>query len=641
MMKKNDLSRIWYYFIIFLLFSCSSKHYATEIEEVLSLAGNNRIQLEQVLEHYSLKAEDSLKLRAAEFLIRNMPGKCTETYDAPWEDVAAALYRWENATDKDELLRTYGLGEMKVREDVHHITAEYLISNIELAFKVWHEQPWGKHISFDTFCEEILPYRVGKEPLENWREKVLAGFGELNSYFKEHPDMSAVEACRRVNQLLPRFTWVSYPVPGMNYSMLMSTPRGSCDEMGALAIFAMRALGIPVVRDFTLQWPNRNLGHSWNAVCDSTGRHISFMGAESNPGELHIGTRLKKSKVYRAAFAKQSNKIAIGEREIPIELQNRYMVDVSSEYEGCTFDVSIPVEFSLAEIKSEYVYLMSMGKEASSIVDWGKVVDGLMTFKNIGKKILYLPVYYVDGKYVPAGYPFRLDDIGRLCMFKPDMKNKQSVVIGDVGLNQSLLFRMQGGVFEGANFRDFSDKRLLYTIEEMPTVAYQRVRVPDMTSYRYVRYVSPKGGNGNVAEIEFYDNNGKQLKGRNIGTPGSWYNSPMTCDKVFDEDIYTYFDAAQGDGDYAWTGLDLGKPQSICEIRYFPRIEDCRIVDGRTYELYYWTGEDWKVLERGKAMKASLNYQMPNKGLFYLRDAEADVESCKYFMVQNGMQMWL
>nr|WP_302830580.1 hypothetical protein [uncultured Bacteroides sp.] len=640
-MKIYDLRHIWYYFIIFLLFSCTGNRYAADIEDVLALAGDNRSQLEQVLKHYSRNPEDSLKLRAAEFLIRNMPGKCTETYDASWEDVAAALYRWSDTPDKGKLSETYGLGEMKVREDVHYITAEYLINNIELAFQMWRGQPWGKHIAFNRFCEEILPYRVGKEPLENWRGKVLASFGDLNAYFEEHSEITAVEACCKVNQQLPRFTWVGYPIPGMSYSMLMSTPRGSCDEMGALAIFAMRALGIPVTRDFTLQWPNRNLGHSWNAVCDSAGRHISFMGAESNPGETHIGTRLKKSKVYRATFARQSRIIDTEGEEIPMELQNRYMVDVSNEYEGCTFDVDLPADFSPVEGKEGNVYLLSLGKDASSIVDYGRMVNGRLFFKNIGKRILYLPVYYEDGKRIPAGYPFRLDDEGNLSVFKPDMENRRSVVVADMGLNQSMLFRMQGGVFEGADKCDFSDKKLLYAIEEMPTVTYQKVRVPDMNPYRYVRYVSPKGGNGNVAEIEFYGNDGKKLKGRNIGTPGSWYNSSMTCDKVFDGDIYTYFDAAQGEGDYAWTGLDLGSPQSICEIRYFPRIEDCRIVEGRTYELYYRTREDWKVLERKKAVKASLDYLVPDNGLFYLRDAETDVESCRFFMVKDGKQVWL
>ena len=41
------------------------------LEQALELAGSNRCELEKVLEHY---ADDSLKLEAAKFLIRNMPG---------------------------------------------------------------------------------------------------------------------------------------------------------------------------------------------------------------------------------------------------------------------------------------------------------------------------------------------------------------------------------------------------------------------------------------------------------------------------------------------------------------------------------------------------------------------------------------
>lgn len=61
----------------------------------------------------------------------------------------------------------------------------------------------------------------------------------------------------------------------------------------------------------------------------------------------------------------------------------------------------------------------------------------------------------------------------------------------------------------------------------MPKADYQTIRVPDMTAYRYVRYVSPKGGNGNVAEVEFYGEEGKKLTGKNIGTSGlvQWHDN--------------------------------------------------------------------------------------------------------------------
>ncbi|NDV60056.1 hypothetical protein [Bacteroides sp. 519] len=624
--------------ICFLGVSCTKHYrYSPNVEEALSQAGNNRIQLETVLIHYSKSPADSLKLRAAEFLIANMPGKYAEYYDTSWENIAAALYRWSNTQDKELLLKEYNWGKRIIKEDIKNITSNYLISNIELAFKVWQEQPWGKYISFDLFCEEILPYRVGKEPLENWREKVLASFDDLNLYFKEHNDITAVEACAMVNKQLPPFIWVNYPMPTMTYSMLMTTPRGTCDEMGALAIFVMRALGIPVTRDFTIQWPNRNLGHSWNAVCDSNGVHIAFMGVETIPGEDHLGIRLRKSKVYRNTYAKQHN-ITLPDNFIPSELQNQYMKDVSLEYVGCNFDVELPIFFPTANVNG-YAYLLSMGKQASSIVGWGNVENNNIHFSGVGKNILYLPVFYINEEHVPAGFPFRLDDNGDLQVFEPDMANIEPLLVSDAGLNHPWLYRMQQGTFEAANRNDFFDKKVLFTIKDMPGTDFEKVGISDLTPYRYLRYVSPKGGHCNVSEIQFYGRNGEKLTGKNIGTSGSWYNSPMACDKVFDDDIYTYFDATEAD--FAWTGLDLGTPQVLSEIHYLPRIEDNRITKGNVYELYYWNGDDWKVYEKKTATGNTILFQAPSNGIFYVRNAINDTESNKYFIVKDGKQMWL
>ncbi len=65
--------------------------------------------------------------------------------------------------------------------------------------------------------------------------------------------------------------------------------------------------------------------------------------------------------------------------------------------------------------------------------------------------------------------------------------------------------RMVGGLFQGANTADFSDAVTFYTIVTTPKDnAYGTIAVDDSRLYRYVRYLSPKGGHGNVAEVEFY-----------------------------------------------------------------------------------------------------------------------------------------
>jgi hypothetical protein len=67
-------------------------------------------------------------------------------------------------------------------------------------------------------------------------------------------------------------------------------------------------------------------------------------------------------------------------------------------------------------------------------------------------------------------------------------------------------YRMVGGVFQASNTADFSSGVVdLYTVTTAPVQGVlTSVELNVSTQYRYVRYVSPDGGYGNVAEIAFY-----------------------------------------------------------------------------------------------------------------------------------------
>ena len=58
-------------FSVAAIAACS--HYGAAVEKALRHAGDNRPELEKVLEHYRQDPADSLKYRAAEYLIRYMP----------------------------------------------------------------------------------------------------------------------------------------------------------------------------------------------------------------------------------------------------------------------------------------------------------------------------------------------------------------------------------------------------------------------------------------------------------------------------------------------------------------------------------------------------------------------------------------
>ncbi len=65
--------------------------------------------------------------------------------------------------------------------------------------------------------------------------------------------------------------------------------------------------------------------------------------------------------------------------------------------------------------------------------------------------------------------------------------------------------RMVGGVFQGANQPDFSDAVTLGTVSAQPASGvFTSLNIANTSAFRYVRFLSPDNGFGNVAELEFY-----------------------------------------------------------------------------------------------------------------------------------------
>jgi hypothetical protein len=139
--------------------------------------------------------------------------------------------------------------------------------------------------------------------------------------------------------------------------------------------------------------------------------------------------------------------------------------------------------------------------------------------------------------------------------------------------------RMTGGFFQGANLSDFSDAVTLTTIATQPADGSWTVQlIANPNAFRYVRYLSPNNGFGNVAEVEFYSLGPKisLVSGTILGTAGA---SGTASDKAFDSDITTYFDSTTTNGN--WVGLDLGSARVMTNVRYCPRSNnDSRMVNG-------------------------------------------------------------
>jgi hypothetical protein len=137
--------------------------------------------------------------------------------------------------------------DYKIVYDSKVITADYLIRNIEQSFKVWHKQAWGKQITFDDFCEQILPYRIKNEPLDDWRETYYNTFQPiLDSLLNDKND--PIEAIQVLWDTLNTKKWVYWDQKPGQYPFLaalnlLDNPMGDCFELAQFATYVMRALG--------------------------------------------------------------------------------------------------------------------------------------------------------------------------------------------------------------------------------------------------------------------------------------------------------------------------------------------------------------------------------------------------------------
>ena len=53
-------------------------------------------------------------------------------------------------------------------------------------------------------------------------------------------------------------------------------------------------------------------------------------------------------------------------------------------------------------------------------IQWGKIQNKKASFKSIGKDIVYLPAYFINGKIIAASNPFYLDGKGEMTTLKTE-----------------------------------------------------------------------------------------------------------------------------------------------------------------------------------------------------------------------------
>lgn len=635
---KNVRLNIMFFIFAILQFAC--KHSNTE----LLLQKSDNPEILKVISHYK---DDTLKTRALLFLIENMPYH--SSLDQDYNSIHSAL---ENAYQKDNNLSDSDIQNIhrmvnngsSLINDSKKLTADLLISNIDHSFKVWKEKPWNKHLSFEDFCEYLLPYRVSHEPLENWKQLYYEKYNPiLDSIYK---GTDAIEAANALNLYIAKTERIvfnsdfKYVSPGASF--YLNHKWGSCLDMRDIMLYIFRAVGIPAIGDFYLTAPtDTNVPHTWCAILDSTGHSVVVRSPGSEIGK-DITLYVPPGKVYRSYFGVQP--IKYKPEEVAPFFRNRFIKDVTAEYCGKN-----SLKIKLEKTKPKYVYLGVQTGHRTTLIDIASLHDGEAVFQNVQENIIYQLFYYEHGRLKEAGYPVQPKDTG-VRVYKPDTCNLQTVTLYRKFPQPERLLKFRnaiiGAIFEGSNTASFQKKEKFYTFKD------SILNVSTLTIYpmrnnpiRYLRYTAPVGKEIQIAELNFYEKGKNRTKLDYQVTGGKAFVEYRNgfLENVCDGNVLTHYSSYYStQTEPAFMLCDFKRPVLLERIEITPRTDDNFIRIGDMYELFYHNGsEGWKSLGVQIATKQELTFHnIPENALLWLRNHTRGQEE-QVFFIRNEKQIFI
>ena len=657
------------FIVAFVSFSCN-RNIPKEVKNVLKLAGENKKELLKVIDHYQSPG-DSLKLRAAYFLIGNMEDKyfyddkslamfdtvmnfANEIFD-PVEDNKYIGMFYEKC-DKvkilfDSIYNHVYLPEkshVKIIRDIHYVSAELLIENIDLSFYVWENMPWAKFLTFDQFCDYILPYKSLNEKPEKWRRILLDKYKWVIDSVNNKTD--PVEACSVANSEL--HTWFralawfdKYPT-SIKFSDLMKVKAGECRDYTNMGLLVMRAMGIPVAKIYSPQDGNRKGGrHSWNIILNTDGKKVIFQGAMEQPGYNNLNppeTNTKRAKIVQQTYRKQQGNLPSFEKDadIPPILNDNYYVDITDE---CIPASDVTVQLNSNNLAGKNVVICVFNNHDWVAVHWCKAnSENKAVFTKMGREIAYIAMQYKNHEYIPVSYPFVIHKSGEAKLLKLNKSEKVTLRLErKYPLNQTKYNRlasMVGDKFQLSNDSNFTVAKTVYTVTTVPPNYGEDIAINETGKYRYCRYSNCDTTLAMIAEMKVFGikstGSETELNNRLIGPFKN--KRGVGCKKLIDNNIETY--AYSGNRSF-WVGFDFGKPTKVTRIQYAPRNDVNHIVLGNLYELFYWD-DQWISLGSQDAQKRYLEYGNAPRGALFLLRCLTEGKEERIFEYIDDQQVW-
>lgn len=404
-----------------------------------SVSLNFQEESNKVIEYF-VKRGNKQKVKAANFLIENMP--IHKSILAKWQDKEGNPIAFDETSFADfesakakvaELKKPGNSRVLEVKWDTENISSEFLINDINSAFKYWEESLWKQSYSFETFCEYMLPYRNATEPVEfGWRAETNLSYKTIVQRAENPSDPTSV-----CSALIDELELIEFKLSRENPQPLLSLKEmnfrkeGSCPDLANNSLLIARSLGIAATYDYTPFHAASSNAHFWNTVIDKDGVHIPFNGNQNKPYEYDTSMR-RIGKALRMTYSNQQESLVNNvSRELiaaeSLSLPN--VIDVTDEYVN-TYTINYSYDY---RAMGDLAYICVYNKGEWRPTWWSKVdTTNIAKFTKMGSNLIYLPASVktklsnnsrVNYDLKLEKHPVLLDIHGKTILLKPDFNN--------------------------------------------------------------------------------------------------------------------------------------------------------------------------------------------------------------------------
>lgn len=633
-------------------------HYA------LKAAGKNKTELKAVLKHYRTVDKDPEKLKAAKYLIANMPAhysyRDTAAINRYYSQALEILGTgpspdWQRDTLRQISDRDYAGISSDVISDIEVMTSKYLIYNIDNAFSKWKTQFWAKHLSFEVFRDWILPYKVAElQSFDAWRDTLSNHYSDSISTITDSEDQrntiyGAIEIVRneihnKQSDIGHRVIWESRgSIPMRSAETWVHMTYGSCLDYVTMGTAVFRSMGLPAVVDQVPIWGRNSDGHSWYVFPDDRGREQATINSLIMPAGMQFYPYERIPKVWRSTYAINRDILRYRNTAKHIHYFDLCQSDVTDHY---NLTSNLKIEISKDKYKKlkdkKYVYIAMVVNQSGPqwrILDFGVVRNRKAFFKNMGRNMLYIVLGYDGEGLVPISNPFILGKNGSIRYV--ETKENSRIVSMDFRRKYyesynvvDMRNRMLGGRFQCSDYPDFKEAVTLYTIAD--TSIPHLISINASRPYRYWRYMSPDGSWGSISEVSFHDAQGNKVEGLGIANPEAGQDA---IERAYDGDLLSNFEINQPNGN--WVGMDMKQPVEVRYVSVSPRSDDNDICPSNEYELLCFYDNKWHSLGYQKATDNSLHYDnIPLNTLLWIRNYTRGNNERPFIVRDSGELEW-